>query len=329
MRRRMAPLLSTDPWPDLPLDAWRPTRDALHLWTQLVGKTLLAACPAENHWWHTALRVSARGLAGRPALDGDRLFDLELDLHEHLLVVRTSDGHADALPLGPGTIRDFHARYLRVLDGLGIRLHLWTTPVEIPGAVPFDRDEVHRAYDPAAARRFWEVLRRCEAVLKQFGTAYVGKQSPVHLFWGSFDLAATRFSGRRAPERPGADPVTREAYSHEVISFGFWPGGLLPSGATVDEPIFYAYQAPEADGLREAEVEPAGARYDAALGEFVLPYARALESGDPAAALRTFCESVYEAGAELGGWDRASLERPAAALAPSGRPADLDAAPGP
>jgi hypothetical protein len=181
--------------------------------------------------------------------------------------------------------------------------------VEVPDPIPFERDVVHREYDPAAAHRFWQVLRRCDAALKTLANGYVGKQSPVHFFWGSFDLAATRFSGRRAPERPGVDPVTREAYSHEVISFGFWPGGATPTGLKVDEPIFYAYAAPEPGAFRDATVSPAAARYDTTLGEFVLPYADVRRAADPVAAVRAFCESVYEAAASLGGWDRARLER--------------------
>jgi len=296
------------PWPDLPLPAWRSTRDALHLWSQIVGKTLLAACPFQNHWWHTALHVSARGLASRPAVLGERSFDLELDLCDHRLRLRVSDGRAAALPLESRSVAGFYREYTRLLDALGLDVHLWRMPVELPDPVPFDEDDEPRHYDPAAARRFWEVLRRCDAVLRDLGAEFVGKQSPAHFFWGSFDLAATRFSGRRAPARPGADAVTREAYSHEVISFGFWPGGRLPNGASVDEPIFYAYQAPEPPGLREVHVGPAPARYDTALGEFVLPYA-AVREGEPGEALRAFCRSVYEAGAERAGWDRPSLER--------------------
>lgn len=302
------PDLFPGPWPDLPLAPWRSTRDALHLWSQIVGKTLLAACPFENHWWHTALHVSARGLASRPALVGERSFELELDLVDHRLAVRVSDGRSATLPLASGSVRDFYREYTRLLAALGLELHLWPMPVELADPVPFDEDDAPRTYDPAAARRFWEVLRRCEAALHGLAAEFVGKQSPVHFFWGSFDLAATRFSGRRAPPRPGADHVTGEAYSHEVISFGFWPGGRLPSGAAVDEPIFYAYQAPEPPGLRDAHVEPPGARHDADLGEFVLPYA-AVREGDPGEALRAFCRSVYEAGSELAGWDRPALDR--------------------
>jgi Family of unknown function (DUF5996) len=296
-------------WPELPLEAWRPTRDTLHMWTQIVGKTLLARVPPQNHWWHTALRVSPRGLAGPPLLDGDRTVELELDLVDHVLHVRTSDGRASAMPLVARTVRAFHEEYMALLGALGLDVRLWTTPVEVPDPIPFERDEVHREYDAAWAHRFWHVLRRADAALKALAAGFVGKQSPVHFFWGSFDLAATRFSGRRAPERPGADRITREAYSHEVISFGFWPGGAAANGAYVGEPVFYAYAAPEPDGFRDAAVRPGAARYDAGLSEFVLPYAAVRASRDPAAEVRAFCESVYDAGATLGRWDRDALER--------------------
>ncbi len=307
------------PWPDLPLPGWRATRDTQHMLTQIAGKTLLAACPPQNHWWHTALRVSGRGLASLPALDGQRSFDLELDLVDHRLTLRVSDGRSASLPLASRPVRDFYREYLALLAALGLDVHLWATPVEVPDPIPFDQDDVHREYDPAAAHRFWEVLRRCDSVLRTFGESWVGKQSPVHFFWGSFDLASTRFSGRRAPERPGADRVTREAYSHEVISFGFWPGGSLPGGAGVDEPVFYAYAAPEPPGFREARASPAAAAYDARLGEFVLPYAAVRSSPSPESALLAFCQSVYQAGASLGGWDRAALER-GAPVQPPARP---------
>jgi hypothetical protein len=208
--------------------------------------------------------------------------------------------------------------YLRLLRDAGVEVHLWPVPVEVPDPVPFDRDEAPRPYDREAAHRFWEVLRRCDAALRELAGGFLGKQSPVHFFWGSFDLAATRFSGRRAPPRAGADPVTREAYSHEVISFGFWPGGVTQTGIAVDEPVIYAYAAPEADGFRDAEV-PEPARYDAQLGEFVLPYEAVRTDHDPGARIREFCEAVYEAGATAGGWDRAALDR--AAEPPADRPA--------
>lgn len=308
------------PWPELPLAPWRATRDSLHLWTQMIGKTALA-CPARNHWWHTALRVSARGLAtAAPIVAGERSVEIELDLVEHALAVR-SDRRTMTTPLVPRTVSAFYEEYLALLRGVGLDVHLWTMPVEVPDAIPFDEDEVHREYDAGAAHRFWSVLRRCDAALSVLSRSFVGKQSPVHFFWGSFDLAATRFSGRRAPARPGADRVTREAYSHEAISFGFWPGGTLPSGATFDEPIFYAYAAPEPDGFRRAPVRPEAARYDEQLGEFVLPYAAVRTAVDPASVVRAFCESVYVAGGTLGGWDRAALERgEAEPIAPGATP---------
>ncbi len=302
-------------WPELPLAPWRGTYGALHMWTQIIGKTLLARAFAQNHWWHSALRVSGRGLASAaPVCDGDRALDIELDLVDHVLAIRSA-GRSVAMPLLARSVHAFYDEYMALLRALGIEVHLWTTPVEVPDPVPFDRDDVLREYDPAAAHRFWEVLRRCDVALKELANSYVGKQSPVQFFWGSFDLAATRFSGRRAPERPGADPVTREAYSHEVISFGFWPGGTTPAGVRVDEPVLYAYAAPEPEGFRDARVRPAAARYDARLGELLLPYEAVRTASDPAATVRAFCEDAYAAGATLGGWDRAALER-----APEPRP---------
>lgn len=298
-----------NPWPELPLAPWLGTRDALHMWTQVVGKTLLARSFPLNHWWHSALRVSARGLAtASPLCDGDQALDIELDLVDHVLAVR-GDGRSMAMPLVPRSVHSFYDEYMALLRAFGVDLRIWTMPVEVPNPVPFDRDDAPREYDAEAAHRFWQVLRRCDAALKSLAISFAGKQSPVHFFFGSFDLAATRFSGRRAPERPGADPITREAYSHEVVSFGFWPGGWTQTGVFVDEPVIYAYAAPEPDGFRDASVRPAAARYDERLGEFVLPYDAVRAAVDPAEVVRTFCEDVYEAAASLGGWDRAALER--------------------
>ena len=261
----MTPLAASS-WPELPLREWLPTRDTLHMWTQIAGKTLLAACPPQNHWWHTTLLVSARGLASRPALDGGRSFELEFDLVDHQLTVRVSDGRSRSLPLEPRSVRDFYREYMSLLASLGIDVPIWTTPVEVPDPIPFDEDDVHHEYDRAAARRFWEVLRRCDAGFRTFGDGWLGKQSPVHFFWGSFDLAVTRFSGRRAPVHPGGSPlvadfVTREAYSHEVISCGFWPGG-----GAVPEPAFYAYAYPEPAGFKAAQVRPPQAFYSREFG---------------------------------------------------------------
>jgi hypothetical protein len=310
----------THPWPDLPLDAWRGTYRSLHMWTQVVGKTLLGCAAPQNHWWHCALRVSARGLASAtPIRQGERSVDVELDLVDHALVLRGDGGRRAELPLVARSVHAFHDRYLELLRGLGIETRVWTTPVEVPDPVAFDRDDAPGAYDPAAANGFWQVLRRCDAALKDVASGYLGKQSPVQFFWGSFDLAWTRFSGRRAPERPGADRVTREAYSHEVVSVGFWPGGVTPAGVRVDEPVLYGYAAPEPAGFREVRLRPAAARYDERLGEFVLPYAAVRAAPDPAAEVRAFADAVYVAGATLGGWDRAALERAAAGAAAPAR----------
>jgi hypothetical protein len=312
----MAHERSIDPWPELPLESWRATRDALHMWTQIVGKTMLALAPAQNHWWHSALHVSGRGLRTASPLCGpEHVLDVELDLVDHVLAIRT-DGRIEVMPLRAGSVHRFYDDYMALLGALGVDVHIWTTPVEVVDPVPFDGDDAARPYDAAAANRFWQVLRRCDAALRGLSNAYVGKQSPVHFFWGSFDLAATRFSGRRAPERAGADPITREAYSHEVISFGFWPGGTTPAGVRVDEPVLYAYAAPEPAGFRDAPVRPSEARYDPRLGEFVVPYAAVRAAADPARLVQAFCLDAYEAGATLGGWDRAALERP-----PEPRPA--------
>jgi hypothetical protein len=283
------------------------------MWMQVVGKSMLACCAPQNHWWHSALRVTARGLATpAPLAEGARAVDVEFDLIDQFVAVRC-DGRSISMRLEPRSVRSFYEEYMTVLRALGIEVRVWTTPVEIPDPVPFDRDERVRDYDPAAARRFGEVLRKCDVALKGLAQEYVGKQSPVHFFWGSFDLAYTRFSGRRAPERPGADAVTREAYSHEVISFGFWPGGVTPSGVEVAEPVFYAYAAPEPEGFRDAPLRVSEARYDASLGEYILPYEDVGTSTDPTSEIRAFCEDIYVAGATLGGWDRASLERESSA----------------
>jgi hypothetical protein len=291
-------------WPLLPLAEWQPTRDTLHMWTQIVGKVRLALAPHMNHWWQVPLYVSARGLttSAIPAPGGN--FEVEFDFIAHHLRIETSWGGTRTMPLAPQSVAEFYRKFIDLLETLEISVAIWPMPVEIPNPIRFDKDTVNASYDPVYANRFWKVLTNVDAVLKEFRCNFIGKSSPVHFFWGSFDLAVTRFSGRRAPQRPGADRVTQEAYSHEVISAGWWPGG-----GAISEPMFYAYAAPEPAGFREARVRPAQAFYHAQLGEFLLPYEAARTAANPREALLGFVQSTYEAGANLGKWDRAELER--------------------
>jgi hypothetical protein len=293
-------------WPELPLAGWRDTCATLHMWTQVVGKIRLASTPLVNHWWNVPLYLTPRGLTTSLLHHGDIAFEIQLDLLDHRLEVTTSDGVFGAMPLVAQPVSRFHAQLRAVLRDLGLDVPIWTTPVEVADPIPFERDDVHAAYDPGWVERFFRVLLAVEAVLGVFRSRFVGKASPVHFFWGSFDLAVTLFSGRRAPPRPGADRITREAYSHEVMSFGFWPGG-----GAVDDASFYAYAAPEPPGFADARVIPAAARYHPELREFVLPYAAVRADPSPAERLIEFCESAYAAGAELGEWDRPALERTA------------------
>jgi Family of unknown function (DUF5996) len=294
-----------DVWPPLPLAEWQATRDTLHMWTQIVGKVRLALAPHMNHWWQVPLYVSARGLttSAIPARGGN--FEVEFDFIAHQLRIETSWGATQTMALAPQTVAEFYRKFMDLLETLGITVKIWPMPVEVPNPIRFDKDTVHAAYDPVYANRLWRVLTSIDAVLKEFRCGFIGKSSPVHFFWGSFDLAATRFSGRRAPQRPGADRVTQEAYSHEEISAGWWPGG-----GDITDPMFYAYAAPEPAGFREAPVRPAQAFYHAQLGEFLLPYEAVRTAANPREALLEFLQSTYEAGATLGKWDRAELERP-------------------
>ncbi|MGA7886066.1 MAG: DUF5996 family protein [Acidobacteriaceae bacterium] len=291
-------------WPDLPLDSWRDTYSTLHMWTQIVGKIRLRLTPLVNHWWNVPLYVTARGLTTSRIPYGERAFELCFDFLAHELVLETNDGTVKRLALRPMTVADFYRDCLAMVRSAGMDVHIWRMPVEIPNPIAFDEDRVHSAYDPERVERFWRILLSADAVLQEFRARFIGKSSPVHFFWGSFDLAVTRFSGRRAPVRPGADAMTREAYSHEVSSVGFWPGG---SG--VNGPAFYSYAAPELEGFRTAKVQPAAARYDAQLGEYLLMYDEVRAAESPSAALMAFCQSTYEAAANLGKWDRAALER--------------------
>jgi hypothetical protein len=299
------------PWPPLPLDAWRDTYATLHMWTQVVGKIRLALTPPVNHWWHSTLYVTARGLTTSPMPAGDRQLEIAFDLVDHAVVVARSDGRTTVLPLGPRSVADFHAELMAALRAFGVDVRIWPVPVEVPNPVPFSDDHAHAAYDAGAVERFFAILLATDAVFKEFRGGFLGKCSPVHFFWGAFDLAVTRFSGRPAPPRPDADPVTREAYSHEVVSHGFWPGGAWPGAGEVGSPVYYAYTVPEPAGFRQARVGPAAAAFADGLGEFVLPYDAVRTAPSPRTALLEFMQSTYEAGAMLGGWDRAALERPA------------------
>ncbi|HEX8117384.1 MAG TPA: DUF5996 family protein [Pyrinomonadaceae bacterium] len=295
-------------WPALPFDEWRETCATLHMWTQVVGKVRLAQAPHLNHWWQVPLYVTSHGLTTSPVPYGQRTFQIDFDFREHRLRIETHDGDARELALAPRTVADFYGEFSSLMKALGLEVKIWTTPVEVPDPVPFEKDETHRSYDPEYANRFWRALVQSERVFQQFRSGFAGKCSPVHFFWGSFDLAVTRFSGRRAPEHPGtpgvADSITREAYSHEVSSAGFWPGGpALP------EPIFYSYAYPEPAGFNAARVGPEAAYYNTDFKEFVLPFEAVRTSDDPDAALLQFLQTTYEAAADNANWDRASLER--------------------
>jgi Family of unknown function (DUF5996) len=300
-----------DRWPDLPLTAWRDTRDTLHLWTQVAGKVRLSLTPWLNHSWHVALYVTARGLTTSPIPSRDGSFEIDFDFFDDVLWIRKSDGHFRQLMLAPMPVAEFYDKVLIALRELGIEAHLSSMPCEIPDCIPFDQDTVHRAYDGEYARRFWRVLASTYEVFSQFRTGFLGKASPVHFFWGSFDLAATRFSGRPAPKHPGGvphlpDAVAQEAYSHEVSSAGFWPGG----GGPVDYAAFYSYAYPAPAGFAEAKVRPAAAFWSQELGEFLFPYDEMREARDPDAALIEFLTSTYDAAADLANWDRRALDAP-------------------
>jgi len=291
-------------WPTLPLESWKETCATLHMWTQMVGKVRLALTPRVNHWWNVPLYVAARGLSTSRIPYRQGGFELRFDFVTHELVLETNAGVVHALALQPKTVAHFYAEFLQLLRDVGIAVKIWKMPVELPDPIPFDEDRLHGAYDRVAVEKFWRILQTVDAVLQEFRARFSGKCSPVHFFWGSFDLAVTRFSGRPAPERPGADAMTREAYSQEVSSVGFWPGS-----GTVSDAAFYSYMAPAPQGFSQARVRPPAAFYDQNLGEFLLMYDEVRRSTEPRATLLEFCESTYEAGANLAHWDRAALER--------------------
>jgi hypothetical protein len=296
-------------WPDLPSAAWRDTRDTLQLWTQIVGKIRLARTPWLNHSWHVPLYVTARGLTTSPIPDGASSFEIDFDFIDHVLWIRSSDGHFRQLMLKPMAVAEFYNDLMIALRELGIAVAIRTMPCEIPDCIAFEQDTVHATYNAGYANRFWRVLASAQQVMAHFRSGFLGKVSPVHFFWGSFDLAVTRFSGRRAPLHPGGvphlpDSVAREAYSHEVSSAGFWPGG----GGVIDDAAFYSYAYPAPAGFAAAKVKPAAAFFEPALGEFILPYDAVRAARDPDAALMQFLLSTYEAAADLAHWDRTALE---------------------
>lgn len=298
--------MSDPQWPELPYSAWEDTRSTLHMWMQIVGKVALAQAAPLNHSWGVALQVTARGVSTRPLPHGQRSFTMEFDFIAHELVVRTSDGSTRTLVLAPRTVADFYREVMTLLRDLSLPVKIWPVAVELPTPIRLDEDTAHRSYDPVYANRFWRILVQVERVLSGARCDFVGKCSPTHLFWGAMDLAVSRFSGRRAPPREGPS-FMREAYSHEVISHGFWPG----SGPVL-EPTFYAYAAPEPAGFKTAAVSPSAAHYHPELGEFLMPYDAVRAAKDPAAEIRAFVTTTYERAAELGGWDRSALERASA-----------------
>lgn len=296
-------------WPSLPLEAWAETYATLHLWTQIVGKVRLAQSPWVNHSWHVALYVTARGLTTTPIVHGVRTFQIDFDFIAHRLILQTSDGGIGGFALEPQSVAAFYARLMEEMKKLDLHVDIYRQPNEVADPIPFDQDETHRAYDPESAHRFWRILVQADRVFKEFRARFIGKCSPVHFFWGAPDLAVTRFSGRPAPEHPGGVPnlpdwVAREAYSHEVSSCGFWPGGgPIPYAA------FYSYGYPEPAGFPEAPVRPEAAFYSTDLREFILPYDAVRQSESPDQTLLDFLQSTYEAAANLAQWDRGSLER--------------------
>ena len=290
-------------WPQLPYDEWQDSYATLHMWTQIVGKVAVAHAAPINHSWGVAFLVTARGLRTAVLSHGERSFTIAFDFVAHELVIEAADGMRRTLALAPRTVAEFYAEVLGTLAGMGLPVRIWSTPVEIPSPIPFERDTVHHSYEPELANRFWRILVQVHRVFEACRCGFIGKCSPVHFFWGSFDLAVTRFSGRRAPPRDGPK-FMRDAYSHEVISHGFWPG----SGPVL-EPAFYTYAVPEPDGLKTARVEPEAAFYHRELSEFILPYDAVRTARAPAAVISAFLDSTYAAASERGGWDRSELDR--------------------
>jgi Family of unknown function (DUF5996) len=304
----MPSLKSNEAWPELSYEAWKETRDTLHLWTQIAGKIRLALTPWLNHSWHVPLYVTARGLSTSPVPYAEGTFEIEFDFNRHLFKIMTGDGRERGIPLQPRSVAEFYELVMRDLDRVKIPVKITGLPSELPDAIPFSQDRVHSAYDAAYANRFWRALVQIDRILKQFRTGFIGKASPVHFFWGSFDLAVTRFSGRKAPPHPGgvpglSDAVVREAYSHEVSSAGFWPGG-----GGIGYAAFFSYAYPAPEGFSACAVRPDAAFFHQGLGEFILPYDAVRTASNPDATLLAFLQSTYEAAANLAKWDRAALE---------------------
>lgn len=294
-----------EPWPDLPFSSWKPTFETLHRYCQIIGKVQLASTTLVNHWWNVAFLLDARGMHTQPMRCGDDTFEVALDLIDHRWIVRTSTGRSSSVPLYARPVAEFQDEFFHTLGALGIEVEINDRPVEIPGAdLPFHEDREHASYDPDATNAWYRILLASQRVFEDFRGRFFGKSSPVLFYWGTFDLAVTRFSGRRAPTHAGADSIVREGYSHENCSAGLWPGTDALGG-----PLYYSYTAPPPKGYRSASVQPAGARFDPDLGEFVLPYEDVRRSPRPRETLLQFMQSTYEAGANAAGWDRANLER--------------------
>jgi hypothetical protein len=296
-------------WPDLPLAAWADSCATLHLWTQVAGKIRLAHAPMVNHWWQVPLYVTSRGLTTSPIPYGAKSFQIDFDFIDHKFEIRTSHGEIEAFALGPRSVADFYGEVMGRLRGLGLETKIWTMPVEIDGAIPFDQDREHASYDPQYVNRFWRILVQVDRLFTRFRAQFIGKVSPVHFFWGSFDLAVTRFSGRPAPPLTSDSPnlgrwVMQEAYSHEVSSCGFWPGN-----GGFGRPAFFSYAYPEPAGFADAPMTPL-AYYDGDLGQFILPYDSVRQASSPDDTVMDYLRHTYEAAAKLGLWDRAALERP-------------------
>jgi Family of unknown function (DUF5996) len=301
MRSRVS---DSEALPALPFDSWKDTLGTLHMWAQIVGKVRLKLCPLVNHWWNAPFYVTARGMTTSAMPYQQRAIEVQFDFIDHRLRIESSDGRVVTMALAPQSVAEFYKRFMAALGELGVDVRIWTVPCELPNPIPFEQDYAHASYDAEAAHKFWRIVVWVDEILKEFRGDFQGKASPVHFFWGSFDLAVTRFSGRTAPQRPGADSITREAYSHEVSSAGFWPGG-----GDIKGPAFYSYAAPEPPGFAERRVLPQAAFYHPQMKEFLLMYDDVRAAASPKAALMEFLQSTYDAAADLGKWDRKSLER--------------------